>query len=124
MGEGTGIFWTFSSLAVLVAVLVFLAIFVFLRGKEKNKPDYYALFTAGAVWLLFGFIVNNQSLLLLGGVFTAIGLWNKDKWKENRKSIKDLNKEERKIKILIAGFLTLFILLGFFVFISVGKGIK
>jgi len=118
-----GFFWTFSSMAILVTLLVFLAIFVFLRGKEKNKPDYYALFTMGAIWLLFGFTINNQSLLLLGGVFTVIGLWNKNKWKENRESFRDSNKEERKIKMLIAGFLTLLILLGLFVFLCAGKGI-
>ncbi|MFA5173495.1 MAG: hypothetical protein WC435_03830 [Candidatus Paceibacterota bacterium] len=123
MENGMGFFWTFSSMAILVTLLVFLAIFVFLRGKEKNKPDYYALFTMGAIWLLFGFTINNQSLLLLGGVFTVIGLWNKNKWKENRESFRDSNKEERKIKMLIAGFLTLLILLGLFVFLCAGKGI-
>ncbi len=118
-----GFFWTFSSIAILVALLVFLAIFVFLRGKKKNKPDYYALFTMGSIWLLLGFIINNQSLLLLGAVFTVTGLFNKDKWKENRKDFGDSNKEERKIKMLIAGFLTLLILLGLFVFLCAGKGI-
>jgi chromate transport protein ChrA len=123
MGNGMGFFWTFSSIAILVALLVFLAIFVFLRGKKKNKPDYYALFTMGSIWLLLGFIINNQSLLLLGAVFTVTGLFNKDKWKENRKDFGDSNKEERKIKMLIAGFLTLLILLGLFVFLCAGKGI-
>ena len=54
---------------------------------------------------------------ILGIVYVAIGLANKDKWKANHKNWKQLSKSEKKVKTIILILLGLLVLLGLFAYL-------
>ena len=64
-------------LGLLIAFLVML-----MTKKKEYKPDYWILFMLGVLWLPMGLFLDNVVFLILGFTYLAIGLANKDKWKE------------------------------------------
>ena len=79
--------WTLVSIAVGVILIVIFGISVLKRKGWKREVDYRSYFNMGIVWLPFGIVVylifkNFIGILfsILGLIFLAIGLINKDKW--------------------------------------------
>ena len=57
-----------------------------------------------------------NGLFAMGVVFAIVGLVNKDKWKKNRKTLKNLNKSERRLMIIVSFVLALLVGAGLVVF--------
>jgi hypothetical protein len=75
----------------------------------------------GIIWLIIGvplgFSSKNYGFLLLGLIFTIVGLANKKKWKENHRTWKQLTKEERRIKTFLIVVLGIFFVAGLLVYL-------
>jgi F0F1-type ATP synthase membrane subunit a len=115
--------WIMIAIAVIIVILAIFMIFV-LKGKKRTPPDYYAFFWIGICWMVIGiplsFSSKNHFFFIMGLVFFAIGIVNKDKWKKNRalqKKWKKLSKTEKwtRISIILALALGVFVLFIYYV---------
>lgn len=84
--------WILVSIAVGVVVLAVLAILVFKRKGWKREIDYKTYYNMGIIWLPVGIVffiifenVVGAWFLLMGLIYLAIGLKNKDKWGKPQK---------------------------------------
>ena len=102
-------------LVVVLAVVVISA----MRGK-KLEPDYFSWFWMGLLWLPLGILMaitqGNPGYWIfgvMGLVFLALGLRNRDKWRLRRR-FGDLPPEEKQLKLfaIAAGVLMLILLIG------------
>lgn len=98
--------------AILVAIVVLALLVIFLRKKDKNPPDYYSFFILGICWMPLGVIIENWGLAIIGFVFMAIGLKNKDQWKQNHVAWKNMPKEQKRLKLIITIVLGVLVLAG------------
>ncbi len=115
------VFWAIFGVLVLALII---AIFIFqMTKKKKMPPDYYAFFVMGLVWLIVGFPLKNQGLILLGLIFVIIGLVNKSKWKKNKQTWDKLNKKEKLFRTVIVLVLFVLVLLGAIFLFLIDKGI-
>ena len=71
----------------------------------------------GVVWLPIGIATNNPAFFIMGLVFMAIGLVNKDKWEKNKRKWKDMDSFERKLMIWIMVFLGALVFAGLIAFL-------
>ncbi len=99
-------------LIAILVLLVLLAVVSIYAKKHYNRPaDYYNLFIMGIIFTGAGIaVMQNPGMWILGIVFMVVGLANKDKWKKNRRTWKDLPKGERKLVMwltIILGVLAL-----------------
>jgi drug/metabolite transporter (DMT)-like permease len=89
-----------------------------MRVKMKHPPptDYYNLFVIGVIWMALGIFAvfrgepSISVFFIIGIVFTGIGWAHKKDWKKNRRTWKDLEPIEQKVKtwiIIILGVLAL-----------------
>lgn len=101
-------------IAILVLIIILAVVAIFMRKKYNRAMDYYNLFIIGIIWLPIGIALNNTVLWILGFIFTAVGLANRDKWKSNRMTWKKRSKEE---KILISIISTVLFILGIAAFV-------
>ena len=117
--------WILISVAVLVILLAFLGALLFVKRKKPHKPDYYTFFIMGIIWTAFGLIFWNDMFFffVMGIAFMIIGIVNKDKWKSNRRTWKDMEDIERKILVWAMFILGLLVLAGLVVFFLVDKGV-
>lgn len=115
--------WILISVGVLIILLGIVAILVAKSRKGKHKPDYYTFFIMGIIWLPFGIATKNYAFFVMGLIFMIIGLVNKDKWKENHRSLKNMNKDERRIMVAMMIILGILVLAGLVVFFLINKGI-
>lgn len=121
--------WILIAIAAIVIILGILAII--LTKKRKHKPDYYSLFIMGAIWLPFGAVMsitNPEStvgfmFLILGLIYFIVGLSHKKEWKKNHKTLKQMSKQERKLKIIIMAALLALLIAGAVLLILYRKGI-
>ena len=105
--------WMLIMIGVII-ILVGVVFMVFLRKGKNLKPDYYAFFVMGLIWLPLGIPLKNYGLSVMGLIFLIISLVNKDKWKQNRrKSYKNMNKNEKIVFSLVTILLGLLVLIGF-----------
>ncbi|MFH0840892.1 MAG: hypothetical protein V1865_02850 [bacterium] len=109
------------TISIALIILGLLCLVIGLRKGIKLEPDYRSFFYIGLVWLIIGLPLKNYALFILGLVFLALGLINKDKWKE-KKRWAELPKTERWIILisLIIGILAL--LTGLYVYYLAGGG--
>ena len=118
-----------SGIGVMLAILIVLVILgvlftvIALKSKKKRPIDYYTFFVIGIIWIPFGIIFENYAFLTIGLIFAIIGLVNKDKWKENRMTWDKLDKQEKKLRLIIIIILSILVLAGIVVFILFSKGI-
>ena len=101
------------AIALLIIVLGVFALIT--NRKSKTPPDYYNLFIIGMIWFCAGVPLKNYALTILGLVFMLLGIMNKDKWKKNRRTWKNLSKKQKRIKMIVVGILTLLLLAGIIV---------
>lgn len=112
---------------ILIAVLIVLIIFgvlTFLLLRKKKRPvDYYSLFIIGVIWFIFGIASGNSMFWIMGLAFMVIGLINKDKWEKNRRRWDKMDKDEKRLMIIIMVILGLLVLAGLIFLLLVNKGI-
>ncbi|MFH1398493.1 MAG: hypothetical protein ABIG95_00075 [Candidatus Woesearchaeota archaeon] len=101
--------WVLVSILVLLVILVVVS-FVFSR-RVDNIPDYYTLFVAGLSWIPLGIASGNSAFWMLGLVLAIVGLANRNKWKKP-KTLKEMGKSERWIRLAISGGLMVLVVLG------------
>ena len=110
--------WIMISILILLVILGVL--FLLLVKKKKHRPDYYIFFVMGILWIPLGIALKNYAFSVMGLIFMLIGLVNKDKWKQNRRSRDKLTKEERKFRMIIMIVLSILVLAGI-VFLFLAK---
>lgn len=102
-------------ISVFGLLLLFLVFYISFKKKKKLETDYRAFYLIGIIWVFVGIINLIQDedsfFFIMGLVFLAIGLTNKDKWKEQKSLIEDKNK-----RLIVLG-LIITLLLGLFFFI-------
>ena len=88
--------WIFISALILAAlvVIVLLVLFVVLKKRKDGnmgEPNYQVFFILGIAWIpigvVFMFIINlviGIAFIGMGAAYMAIGLANRDKWKNQR----------------------------------------
>jgi hypothetical protein len=110
--------WILVSIVVAVVILAILAIFVFKRKGWNSEVDYRRYFNMGIIWLPFGivFYLIFESLIglvffIIGLVYLAIGLKNKDKWGKPQK-ISPIYQKALMIAVLLG---VIFLVLGIIV---------
>lgn len=116
--------WILISIGVLIILLGIVAIYSF-KKRKNHEPDYYTFFTMGVVWTIFGIIFYQDMFFFLpmGIVFMILGLANKDKWKKNHRTWKQLSKAERRFKIIVISLLGIGVLAGLVFWFLFGRGI-
>lgn len=110
------IVWVILGLVVLLA-LVAIAV---TKKKGKQPTDYYTLFVIGIIWLPFGIVMKimdsdvfiGNFFIVLGFIYSLIGLLNKKSWKKNHRTWNELNNERKSFKIIASLILGLAVLIG------------
>lgn len=117
---GSPIPWVIITIGVLILVL--LVVFVFVRKKgKKHEPDYYTFFVMGIIWTFVGLLSKDNSFFfIIGLAFMVISLKHKKDWKKNHRTWKQLNKSEKKLKLILVGGLIIFMVLSLVVLILKG----
>jgi hypothetical protein len=96
---------------VLFAVLGFTAILSF---KKKGRPtDYKTIFIMGILWFVLGVPLENPGLYIMGVVFMVVGMFHKDKWKQNSRPWSKLSKKDKDLKMKMVLALGVLVLLTF-----------
>lgn len=72
--------WSLIAAGLLLAIFAVLALWA--QKSKKRSADYYSLFLAGVVWLLFGIAMQSASFLAMGLIFLSAGLAHKSEWKK------------------------------------------
>jgi amino acid transporter len=106
---------------LFLVILLAVAFFVF-KKKNMAEPDYYSFFIMGIIWLAAGIPLGNTALMIMGLVFTALGLANRNKWKKQKKW-GELTGPERNVRIILIAVLVFFALLGIVVYLLVEQGL-
>jgi hypothetical protein len=101
--------------AVFIFVLLTTGLFLFIRRKSDNPPDYYSLFIVGLLWIAAGTPTKLYALSIIGAVLTIIGLRHRKEWKKNWQSSYYLNRSQKIWLISVIIFLTVVIFAGFIV---------
>lgn len=111
---------------VILVLIGILAIVAVKYSKKPHKTDYYSFFIMGVIWIIFGIFINlrytdiffGNFFTILGIVYAALGLANKEKWKKNHIPFNKLPKAEQKLKmwfIIILSILLLAVVAVFFI---------
>ncbi|MFC1647910.1 hypothetical protein ACFL1B_00465 [Nanoarchaeota archaeon] len=107
-------------LMAIIIVLIILGLVVWFVRKDNKRPtDYYNLFVIGIIWVAIGLPLDNMPLFIVGLALMISGLANKDKWKQNRVKLSDLNEKERKYRMYLIIFASVLVLVGVVVFLLV-----
>jgi hypothetical protein len=108
--------WIILGVIMLVLLIALLVMMFRLKRLEQRETDYYMFFVLGITWTGAGTAIfastRNPGLLVIGVIFTVLGLANKSKWKENRRRFSDLTPEEKRIKKLVIVVLSVMVVLG------------
>ena len=115
--------WILISIGVLIILLGVIAIISF-KKRKNHEPDYSAFFSMGIVWTIFGIIFYDSMFFFLpiGIVFMILGLVNKDKWKKNHRTWKQLSKTEKILKSIALIILFIGIIAGIVFYYLFRKG--
>jgi len=118
--------WIIISIIILLILILLAVIFIVKNKDKRHEPDYYSFFWIGLIWTIFGifsWIRYNEFnyLFAIGIIFLILGLVNKDKWKKNHRTWKQLSKSERKWRMWIIIILGILVLIGLIAFFLVLK---
>jgi hypothetical protein len=102
----------YTWIMILTAVLLFVALVSLLVAWKKGRRferDYFTWFWLGLIWMVFGGILalsqDNPSywaFAVMGLVFLALGLKNRDQW-HKRTRFADLSPDEKRLKVIRIG---------------------
>jgi hypothetical protein len=111
--------WILVSVAVALGIFAILAVLVLKRKGWNKEVDYRSYFNMGIVWLPLGIIFYaifknpvGPLFFIIGLVYLAIGLKNKDKWGKPQK-ISPVYQKTLMIAVLLG---VIFLVLGIIVF--------
>jgi cytochrome bd-type quinol oxidase subunit 1 len=111
--------WILVSIIITILILAILAIFTFKRKGWNREVDYRSYFNMGIVWLPLGIIfyaifknLVGAWFFIIGLVYIAIGLKNKDKWGKPQK-ISPVYQKALMMAVILGVF---FLVLGIIVF--------
>ncbi len=105
-------------LIIIFGVIILLGVLVYFATKgKKTPPDYYLFFIMGICWAPMGIATSNHAFTFMGIAFMIIGLVNKDKWKENRRSWVKMGAKEKRIMTVIMVALGLLVIVSLVVFL-------
>ncbi len=109
---------------ILGLVIAFAVIFIIVRlkSKEPHKPNYRLFFIVGLTWITLGIATDNNTFLIIGIVFTIIGIVNKRKWKDEPKW-SELTPEAKRTKLMMIIGLGVAFILGLVVYFLVKSGV-
>jgi len=110
-------------ISILILLILFAVLAVIINRKRKRKPDYYAFFIIGIIWLIAGIPVENHALSGMGLVFAVVGLAHRKQWKENRRKWENMDKTERIFFLSVVILLGILVLAGLVVWFLANKGI-
>jgi amino acid transporter len=103
------------TVGVILVLLLGVMLFVRIKYKQPFQPDYRAFFLLGLIWIMIGIInlIQDGSAALgaLGVILLAIGLGNRDKWRQQKKWA-DLPPELRRMKLIFVLVILLVLVLG------------
>ena len=102
---------THMTYIIAAIVLLLLIVLILLRRKNGMKPNYRALFIIGICWIPLGIATENMAFTAVGAIMTVFGLFNKSKWKQERKW-SELTETEKKIKLILIAILSILIIAG------------
>ncbi|MAG11025.1 hypothetical protein CMI44_01810 [Candidatus Pacearchaeota archaeon] len=113
--------WLLILVAVMIVILAVLAIFT--TRRRKRPIDYCSFFIMGVIWFAVGILFKNYILFTVGLIFTIVGLVHKKNWKKNRLRWSDLDKKEKKWRIILMIALGGILLIGALALFLVSKRI-
>ncbi|MAH42710.1 hypothetical protein CL614_03220 [archaeon] len=108
-------------IAVIVAALAIIMLWAKKTGKIKSfdkETDYRTYFIIGIIWMAVGVPLGIgegfSPLWIIGLVFMGVGLANRDKWKEPKKSKLSPKQRKKMILLIIVGTAVLAVVLATF----------
>ena len=110
-------------IAIAITILVLGVVAIFATRGKKRPTDYYNFFIMGAIWTAVGIPLKNYLLSAIGLIFLIVGIVHKKDWEKNRIRWADLDKGEKKLKIIVILTLGMILLVGFAIFFLTKKGI-
>lgn len=111
--------WLMISIAIVILIL-FIVMVIITKGKKKPM-DYYTLFIIGLTWIPLGLAMKNPALWIMGLIFFAVGITNKNKWDQNRKTWAKLTQKEKKIQMIAIGIGFLLLIAGIAAFFLIQR---
>jgi hypothetical protein len=110
--------WIILSGIIAILLIIFLIrIFRDSKKGKKHTADYYSMFIIGIIFtgagVSLGTTTGNYGMMILGFIFMAVGILNKDKWKEKPKTWKEMNSKQKKVKLWMLVLLGILVLLTF-----------
>lgn len=110
-------------LSAIIALAVIGIAIIFLQKKTNRKPDFYALFSLGIMWVPIGLVLKMYPLMTVGAFLAIIGLGNHSKWEKNKVHWDNLSTRERNVKLLLLGLTVLLALIGIWAFLINTKNV-
>lgn len=88
---------------LIIIVVIFIGILAKINAKKGKDihPDYFILFIIGIIWIPVGLSMGSSIFWIVGLVFMAISIVNREKWKQRVNNWKNLQPGERTIHILV-----------------------
>lgn len=112
------------SMIAILCVLVIIAVLAFLVLRKKKRPiDYRAWFIIGITWIPIGIAIDNYGLTGLGIVFMIASLLHRKEWEKNKRSWKDMDKNEKKLMAAVMIILLLLVIAGLVFLVLFNKGV-
>ena len=98
-----------GGIAIVILLVGVMYAYMVLKGKIPQEPDYRNLFIIGICWFPLGIVINMPVFWGMGFVFMAVGLINKDKWKQAKtfSQMSPMRKLFKLAMLLILGALVL-----------------
>jgi hypothetical protein len=104
--------WIIVGLAAGMVFVVIGIVLVFVTAKKRQQgilPDYRGLFIMGVIWAPMGLILwtllDNPGMIglsVMGVIFLALGIANRDKWQEQQ-AWSDLHPQEKRLRLILLG---------------------
>jgi hypothetical protein len=102
--------WIIVGLAIGMVFVVIGIVLVFVLAKKRQQgiePDYRTLYIMGIIWAPIGLVLwitlDNPGMIglsVMGMVFLALGIANRDKWQE-RGAWDEMHPQERRLRLIL-----------------------
>ena len=102
--------WIIVGLAIGMVFVAIGIVLVFVTAKKRHQgiePDYRTLYIMGIIWAPIGLVLwitlDNPGMIglsVMGMVFLALGIANRDKWQE-RGAWDEMHPQERRLRLIL-----------------------
>ncbi len=101
---------------VMGIIILLLLVMIVVGARGKRQPtDFYNLYQAGIIWMVFSIPTKSFIFLAIGMFMSVIGMVNKAKWKANSRGFGKLDKKARIIRAILIGALLGLLISGVYV---------